>query len=119
MRIGIALRLVGLLVLAGVLAINFTALKNRTFEGRTAHYTVIVDTGVDAKSVASEHADRHGFVIEKVVDSEHAYVASMPAGHADSVLDDSRVSHVVTDAPILIERSLWDSALVALHLKAG
>jgi putative methionine-R-sulfoxide reductase with GAF domain len=117
MRRGIFFRLLGIVVLVGVLAIQGEAIKTRAFEGKTEHYTVVLKDGVDASAVADDHKG-DGVKVEEMTtaDGATAYVATMPAGIANDIRSDNRVSYIAMDGRQTVSYSWWETTMITLGL---
>lgn len=118
MRLGIVFRLLGVIVLAGVIAVEGSAVKNRAFEGKSEHYTVVLASSADPNAVASNYA-KHGVKVEQVINtaSTKAYVANMPSGEANTVRLDPQVSYIEMDSQRTIHHTWWDTTLITLGLQ--
>lgn len=115
MRLGIALRLIGILVLASLVVLEGSALRTRAFEGKTLHYTVVVHEGQDPAVVAAAHKGS-GVHLEHttITGNTRAYVASMPMGVAERVRQDPRVSYIEMDSQLTVRHNWWDTMMITL-----
>jgi hypothetical protein len=110
MRLGIAIRLVGIVVLVAFLGLAGSTLKSEAFDEKTGHYTVVLKNGHNATLISNEHKS-DGVDVERVafdgIDS--GYVASMSATKAQEVLKDSRVAYVSLDGTMTVHHTWMES----------
>jgi hypothetical protein len=118
MRLGIALRLAGFLILASFVIIEGSAIKNRTFEGKSEHYTVVLAANADPNS-ETHQASKQGAHVEEVVSNSttKAYEASMTSHQATKIENDPMVDYVEMDSAKTVHHSWWDTTLIAMHLR--
>ena len=97
MRLGIALRLLGVLALSALLAFDGAAFKTHLAAGEDNNYTVVLKPGIDAALISSDHADAYGVEVKKLAagPTANGYVASIGTKELDNVRSDENVSYVV------------------------
>lgn len=111
MRRGVVLLAVaGLLTsTAGVVALSDVAGATPSDGDRAQRYVVVLDDGVDSRSVAEEHSRRHDARVSHVY--EHAlegYAATMSPRAAARVAGDARVAYVESDGVATIAHHRQD-----------
>ncbi len=120
MRLGIALRLLGVLALGALVAIDGAAIKNRAIgSGEFGQYTVVLKPGVDASLASDHHAKAYDVKIDKAGTnaSMEGYVAAIPVDRLDKVRSDSDVSYLIKDNVSQTKQHWWDDVLITFGLR--
>lgn len=117
-RLGLALRLVGVVAFIAILAIDGRALLTRTIYGAPGHYTVVVRSDADAGAVAAADARTHGFKIERVVTDGpmKGYVASMSSDTATKITSGNDISYIEMDSTVQLHKDRIETIKSWLHV---
>lgn len=116
MRIGIAIRLIGIVALVAFLGLAGSTLKTQAFDEETGHYTVVLKAGEDASLISKEH-DEDGVEVEHLASDgvDSAYVATMNADKAKDLLADERVAYVSLDGTMTVHRTWTENMQLTIE----
>src|SRR4051812_24744528 len=107
MRIGIAIRLIGIVALIAFIGLQGAALKTRAFDGKSGHYTVVLKNGQDAALVSKAQ----GVKVERFADDgvDKGYVASLREDKVNKIKNDDRVAYVAIDGEMMVHNSWYET----------
>lgn len=121
MRLGIALRLLGVLALGTLVAIDGAAIKTRLLGGAGEYdqYTVIVQAGANSTSVAAQHAKTYDLHLDKRSTDlvNDGYVAGIAKGDIDKVRSDKSTAYLIKSTVPPSKQSRWDDFLITIGLQ--
>ena len=113
MRIGIAIRLIGIVALVAFIGLQGSALKEHAFDGKSGHYTVVLKDGQDAALVSKDQGVKVERIANDGVDS--AYVATIDQDKARDLTNDSRVAYIALDGEMAVHRSWFETMKLTVN----
>lgn len=121
MRLGIALRLLGVLALGALVAIDGAAIKNQLLgkSGEYDQYTVMVRAGSNSVSIADKHADTYDLHLDQKSTDQllNGYVAAINTDDIDKIRSDKDTFYMIKNNVPPSKQSWWDDLLITLGLR--
>ena len=117
MRLGIAIRLIGIVALVAFIGLQGAALKDHAFDGKSGHYTVVLRDGQNAVGVSK---DQHVSIERAANDGvDSAYVATLDEDKAQDLLNDPRVAYVALDGTMKVQRSWYETMKLTINRQSS
>lgn len=117
MRIGIAIRLIGIVALVAFIGLQGAALKSHAFDGKSGHYTVVLKNGQDAALVSKDQ----GVKVESLSDdgTDKGFVAMLSDDKVADIKNDDRVAYVALDGEMMVHNSWWETMKLTINRQSA